>query len=672
MLLSLWLLDVSISQTDHAILVVRETPARGPRYLSLVESGRAGKRGRPRPRRALGRTDGWPARGERARLSAVAGAPGGAGRGAGGHGGGRAGRRADGGPWWGRRWAGRGGGAGGKELLAGRGGGCAGERAGFVSVLPRLVGAGSARAGETGLADDALAGIEGGGRLHPRDRARAGRGAEREAPAAGALAPRGGKEAGAERLGARRRALFPARSLVFLDTTTRAVPGAGGEPRGAPGPAQAQRPDGRQRVLAGVRDGAGRPVCPARLPGNTAATRGLRPSGDRLRARGGRGGGGGGADRGLLSAATRAALAERGRASLLGARERRPQGGRAGGRKDAKPFGPLLIERGRGAPPRFGKAVPGGGARASGGRNEAEAQKGPRRPAGRGGRPAAAPRRAPLPGPAHGGRPVPPANGPGAPPPARPLRRRRAPRPRLLLLPRPRPPHGTGRPLPHRRRRGRLGRSAPRPRPPASGPPRAGRPAHHRPPPCRGPGRQGLPGPRHRASPQLARTPSRIPSTINAMSGGHPATPVAPHVLIAYFYSSLWKLGLTQRKQNCSPCANPHPPNATAPRGRHAVARAAPERGEALAPPLWSGHGRAMHPFSRRRGRLRTGPPRDATVAGLAHMVAAGVHGAPGTPRGVAASPACRGAVSPAGAGHAHQASRLRIFWCCWNLKVQQ
>ncbi len=352
---------------------MRETPARGPRSLSLVESGRA-ERVRPRPLRALGRKEVLQASGELARrIASLA----------------RHSERSVvledmeagalpcvriGGPLlFGRLWDRLGWGAVVKELLDGRGVGFAVARAVFVSVLPRLFGSGSDRSCETGMADDALAGLEG-WRLHQRDRARAGLGEEREAPAAGALAPRGVQEAGAERRFERRRDLFTDLSVVFMDTPTRAVPGAGGEPLGAHGPSTDHRPDLRQRVLAGGRDGAGRPGGTEMLPGNTAAIRVLLPMVARLRSRLRLGRVGVVADRGMLSAAPRAALEERGRASLLGARERRTQVVRAVGRKDAKPFVPLLIERVRGETQRFVKEVPGGGARYSVCRNEAEAQ----------------------------------------------------------------------------------------------------------------------------------------------------------------------------------------------------------------------------------------------------------------------------------------------------------
>ena len=76
-------------------------------------------------------------------------------------------------------------------------------------------------------------------------------------------------------------------------------------------------------VLAVVLDGEGRPVCTEMLPGNTADSTVLLPIVDRLRSRFGIGRVCVVADRGMISAATIAALEERGLDYILGARERR-------------------------------------------------------------------------------------------------------------------------------------------------------------------------------------------------------------------------------------------------------------------------------------------------------------------------------------------------------------
>ena len=356
-------------------MFVRETTARGHRYLYLVESVREGKRVRQRTIRALGRKDVLQASGELDRLIASlarhsersvvledmeAGA--------------LACVRIGGPLLFGRLWDRLGLGAVVKELLDGRGFGFAVERAVFVSVLHRLFVSGSDRSCEKWMADYAIDGIEG-LRLHQLYRAMAWLGEELEAAAAGALAPRCVKDAVEERLFEHRRDLFTDLSLVFMDTTTLSFHGAGGETLGAHGYSKDHRPDLRQMVLAVVLDGEGRPVCTEMLPGNTADTRVLLPIVDRLRSRFGIGRVCVVADRGMISAATIAALEERGLDYILGARERRTKVVREVVLRDTKPFVPLLLKRPRGETQLFVKEVEVGGARYIVCRNEAEAQK---------------------------------------------------------------------------------------------------------------------------------------------------------------------------------------------------------------------------------------------------------------------------------------------------------
>lgn len=119
-----------------------------------------------------------------------------------------------------------------------------------------------------------------------------------------ALAPRCIKDLIEERLFERRRDL----SLVFMDTTSLSFHGAGGANLGAYGHSKDHRPDLKQMILAVVIDGDGRPICTEMLPGNTVDVTVLLPVVDRLRERfhivrvcvv---------ADRGMISAATIAAL----------------------------------------------------------------------------------------------------------------------------------------------------------------------------------------------------------------------------------------------------------------------------------------------------------------------------------------------------------------------------
>ena len=356
-------------------MFVRETTARGHRYLYLVESVREGKRVRQRTIRALGRKDILQESGELDRLIASlarhserslvlddmeAGA--------------LACTRIGGPLLFGRLWERLGLGEVVKELLDGRGFGFDVERAVFVSVLHRLFVSGSDRSCEKWMADYAIEGVEG-LRLHHLYRAMAWLGEELEPAAAGALAPRCVKDAVEERLFVRRRDLFTDLSLVFMDTTTLSFHGAGGEELGAHGYSKDHRPDLRQMVLAVVLDGEGRPVCTEMLPGNTADTTVLLPIVDRLRSRFGIGRVCVVADRGMISAATITALEERGLDYILGARERRTKVVREVVLRDERPFVPLLIERARGESQLFVKEVEVDGARYVVCRNEAEAGK---------------------------------------------------------------------------------------------------------------------------------------------------------------------------------------------------------------------------------------------------------------------------------------------------------
>ena len=356
-------------------MFVREKIARGHRYLYLVESVREGKRVRQRTIRALGRKDALHASGELDRLIASLA---------------RHSERAMvlndmeagdlaciriGGPLlFGRLWEGLGLGCVVNEVLDGRGFEFALERAVFVSVLHRLFVSGSDRSCEKWMADYALPGIED-LRLHHLYRAMAWLGEELGPAGDGDLAPRCVKDLIEERLFARRRDLFTDLSLVFMDTTTLSFHGAGGESLGAHGHSKDHRADLRQMVLAVVLDGEGRPVCTEMLAGNTADMTVLLPVVDRLRERFGIGRVCVVADRGMISAATVAALEERGLDYILGARERGTAAVREIVLKDERPFAPLLVERGRGDTQLFVKEVTVDGARYIVCRNEAEAAK---------------------------------------------------------------------------------------------------------------------------------------------------------------------------------------------------------------------------------------------------------------------------------------------------------
>ena len=356
-------------------MFVCEKVARGQRYLYLVESVREGKRVRQRTIRALGRKDVLHASGELDRLIASLA---------------RHSERAMvlsdmeagrlaciriGGPLlFGRLWERLGLGEVVNELLDGRGFEFALERAVFVSVLHRLFVSGSDRSCEKWMSDYAIPGIDD-LRLHHLYRAMAWLGEELAPAAEGELAPRCVKDEIEERLFERRRDLFTDLSLVFMDTTSLSFHGAGGESLGAHGHSKDHRPDLRQMVLAVVLDGEGRPVCTEMLAGNTADSTVLLPVVDRLRKRFGIGRVCVVADRGMISAATIAALEERGLEYILGARERGTAVIREMVLRDEKPFVPLLIERGRGDTQLFIKEVKADDARYIVCRNEAEAEK---------------------------------------------------------------------------------------------------------------------------------------------------------------------------------------------------------------------------------------------------------------------------------------------------------
>ena len=371
-------------------MFVRETTARGHRYLYLVESVREGKRVRQRTIRALGRKDVLQASGELDRLIASLA---------------RHSERAVvlsdmeaghvacmriGGPLlFGRLWDRLGLGAVVKELLDGRGFGFAVERAVFVSVLHRLFVSGSDRSCEKWMADYAIDGIEG-LRLHQLYRAMAWLGEELEAPAEGALAPRCVKDAVEERLFERRRDLFTDLSLVFMDTTTLSFHGAGGETLGAHGYSKDHRPDLRQMVLAVVLDGEGRPCVHGDAAGQHGRHQGAAadhgPFAVTLRDRSRVRGGGPGDDLGGDDSGAGRAGAGLHPGRARAAHEGGPRGG-AEGHEALCAAAPQASAR-RDAAVREGSR---GGRRAlhrvpqRGGGTE-----GPRRPAGRGGRPAEA------------------------------------------------------------------------------------------------------------------------------------------------------------------------------------------------------------------------------------------------------------------------------------------
>jgi hypothetical protein len=265
-----------------------------------------------------------------------------------------------------------------EEALNGRAFGFPVERAIFTAVLHRIMVSGSDRACERWRADYAIPGADELD-LHHFYRAMAwlgeelpGEEAQRHATP---FAPRTVKDTIEEALFARRRDLFSDLSLVFLDTTSLAFTGDGGETLGARGHSKDHRPDLQQMIVGVVIDAEGRPICSELWPGNTADVGVLLPVIDRLRHRFGIGRVCIVADRGMIAAATLAALEERGLEYILAARERSDKLVREVVLADQRPFTPLLVERVRGDTQLFVKEVVVEHRRYIVCRNEAEAAK---------------------------------------------------------------------------------------------------------------------------------------------------------------------------------------------------------------------------------------------------------------------------------------------------------
>jgi hypothetical protein len=233
------------------------------------------------------------------------------------------------------------------DLLAGRSFEFSVERAVFATVLHRIMVSGADRACEKWMADYDIPGIEGLA-LHHLYRAMAWLGEELPAEQqkdATPFAPRTTKDLIEERLFEHRRDLFSELSVVFMDTTSLSFTGAGGATIGARGYSKDHRPDLMQMILGVVIDAQGRPICSEMWPGNTADVSVLVPVIDRLRARFAIGRVCVVADRGMISAATIAALEERGLEYVLGARERTDTLVRNVVLEDRRPFTPLCVKR---------------------------------------------------------------------------------------------------------------------------------------------------------------------------------------------------------------------------------------------------------------------------------------------------------------------------------------
>ncbi len=231
-----------------------------------------------------------------------------------------------------------------QELLADRDFAFPVERAVFLTVLHRLMVSGSDRACEQWRDDYRIDGA-GDLQLHHLYRAMAWLG--EELPPAGqtnrTLVARCVKDLVEERLFARRRDLFADLSVVFMDTTSLYFEGEGGAELGERGHSKDYRPHLNQMIVAIIVDQNGRPVCSEMWPGNTADVTTLIPVIDRLRGRFAIGHVCVVADRGMISAATIAALEERGLEYILGVRERSSKEVREIVMADPAPGVPLVI-----------------------------------------------------------------------------------------------------------------------------------------------------------------------------------------------------------------------------------------------------------------------------------------------------------------------------------------
>ena len=232
-------------------------------------------------------------------------------------------------------------------LLAGRSFEFPVERAVFAAILHRLMVSGSDRACEKWMADYAIPGIEGLA-LHHFYRAMAWLGEELPGRAAeGCDAVRAALREGPDRGAAGRAAARSVQRALgrFHGHDHARFVGAGGATLGAHGYSKDHRPDLMQMMLGVVIDAEGRPICSEMWPGNTADVCVLVPMIDRLRARFAIGRVCVVADRGMISAATIAALEERGLEYVLGARERTDSLVRDVVLEDARPFTPLCVPR---------------------------------------------------------------------------------------------------------------------------------------------------------------------------------------------------------------------------------------------------------------------------------------------------------------------------------------
>jgi hypothetical protein len=233
-----------------------------------------------------------------------------------------------------------------RRQLAGRRLGFDVERAIYLTVVHRLMVSGSDRHASTwqqtldipGAADLML---------HHAYKAMAWLGEAIDGEDSGHV--RHGTDAIEEALYQQRKSLFGAISVAFFDTTSLYFEGDGGATLGQLGHSKDFRPQLNQVVLGIVLDEQDRPIASFLWPGNTADVTTLLPVVERLRNRFGVERACLVADRGMISAATIAALEARKIDYILGARERSSKEVRESVLHDDGAAVPLTIPRQKGA-----------------------------------------------------------------------------------------------------------------------------------------------------------------------------------------------------------------------------------------------------------------------------------------------------------------------------------
>jgi hypothetical protein len=258
------------------------------------------------------------------------------------------------------------------QHLAGRCFGFDAERAIYLTVLHRLMVSGSDRHASTWQQTLDIPGVEEltlnhaykamawlGETIHDQDSGQ----------------PRHGTDAIEEALYQHRKSLFGTLSIAFFDTTSLYFEGQGGATLGQRGHSKDFRPQLAQVVLGIVLDERDRPIASFLWPGNTADVTALLPVVERLRTRFGVDRACVVADRGMISAATIAALEAQKIDYILGARERSTKEVRETVLHDDGATVPLTIPRQKGETDLAVKEVKVLGRRYIVCRNEEEARK---------------------------------------------------------------------------------------------------------------------------------------------------------------------------------------------------------------------------------------------------------------------------------------------------------